>query len=360
MGVNTVSGAISRDRLGVVAPHEHILLDLSNQFNEPDEVSRKAVSYEKVQMKHLGLLRRNPLALRDNLIINDPELAEKEIMEFRKAGGGTIVDVTNLGLGRDPEALFGFSAATGLNIVMGSGYYYAATHPADMDGRSAEAIAEEIVADILTGVGYRKIKAGVIGEIAVSETMRPNERKVIKAAAMAQRRTGAGVQLHIFDWPVGGARYPLGLEAISIYDKAGGDLTKLSVNHMDVKMDVDMEYCLEVAKSGAYLEFDNFGHEFYVDIYERKFLPGPFETDINRVRAIRRLFDAGYADRILLSCDICHKNLLCAYGGWGYAHILNHIVPMFMDEGFNEDEIELMTKRNPANFLDSEKISPNS
>ena len=356
MGINTVRGRISKEQLGVAAPHEHILLDLSNQFNEPAEASKKVIAHEKVQMRHLGLLRRNPLALRDNLIINDAALAAREIMEFKKAGGGCIVDVTNLGLGRDPEALYGLSAETGLHIVMGSGYYYAATHPADMDQRSDAAIADEITGDFTVGVGYRKIKAGVIGEIAVSELMHPNEEKVIRAAAMAQRRTGAGVQLHIFDWPMGGARYPLGLEAIAIYTKAGGDPAKLSVNHMDVKMDIDMEYCLKVAKTGVYLEFDNFGHEFYVDITERQFLPGPFETDINRVRAIRKLADAGYAGRILLSCDICHKNLLREYGGWGYAHVLNHIVPMFIDEGFSANEIDLMLRRNPADFLDSDNV----
>jgi len=356
MGINTVAGRITKEQLGVVAPHEHILLDLSNQFNEPEEASRKEAAYQKVQMRNLGLLRRNPLALRDNLIINDSALAVREIMEFKKAGGGCIVDVTNLGLGRDPEALYGFSMETGLHIVMGSGYYYAATHPADMDSRSEEAIAEEIVRDVTDGVGFKKIKAGVIGEVAVSELMRPNEEKVIRAASMAQRRTGAGVQLHIFDWPMGGNKYPLGLEAIAIYEKAGGDLKKLSINHMDVKMDIDMDYCMEVAKAGVYLEFDNFGHEFYVDIPERKFLPGPFETDINRVRAIAKLVGAGYADRILLSCDICHKNLLCEYGGWGYAHVLNHIVPMFIDEGFGVDVIDLMIRKNPADFLDSELI----
>jgi phosphotriesterase-related protein len=356
MGINTVTGRIAKEQLGIAAPHEHILMDLSNQFNEPAEASKKDIAYQKVQMRYLGLLRRNPLALRDNLILNDSALASAEIKKYKEAGGGCIVDVTNLGLGRDPEGLFAISTETGLNIVMGSGYYYAATHPSDMDQRCEDGIADEIVNDIMTGVGFRKIKAGVIGEIAVSELMHPNEEKVIRAAAMAQRRTGAGVQLHIFDWPAGGNKYPLGLEAIAIYDKAGGDLTKLSVNHMDVKMDIDMDYCLAVAKTGVYLEFDNFGHDFYIDIPQRQFLPGPFETDINRVRAIRKLIDAGYAGRILLSCDICHKNLLCEYGGWGYAHVLNHIVPMFMDEGFSEDEIDLMVRRNPANFLDSDMI----
>ena len=356
MGINTVTGRIAKEELGVASPHEHILMDLSNQFREPSEASLKKIAYQEVRMRHLGLLRRNPLAMRDNLVMNDAALAAREVMEFKKAGGGCIVDVTNLGLGRDPEGLYGISMETGLKIVMGSGYYYAATHPDDMDSRCDADIADEIVRDIMEGVGFKKIKAGVIGEIAVSEVMYPNEEKVIRASAIAQRRTGVGVQLHIFNWPMCGNKVALGLEAIAIYEKAGGDPARLSVNHMDVKMDIDMDYCFDVAKKGVYLEFDNFGHEFYVDIPHRQFLPGPFETDINRVRAIRKLIDSGYGRRILIACDLCHKNLLCEYGGWGYAHVLQHIVPMFMDEGFTDDEIDMILRRNPADFLDSELI----
>ena len=54
-------------------------------------------------------------------------------MLFRRVGGQTVVDPTNASLSRDPLALARISRATGLNIVMGAGYYVAAAHPADMD-----------------------------------------------------------------------------------------------------------------------------------------------------------------------------------------------------------------------------------
>jgi len=356
VGIHTVTGRIEKDQLGIAAPHEHILIDMSNQFREPDKVPEKALAYEKIEMKHLGILSRNPHAMVDNLIINDVALAVNEVMEFKRAGGHTIVDVSNIGLGRDPEALYGISVETGVNIVMGSGYYYEAVYPDYVKDWTAEQIAEEIVNDITVGVGFRKIKAGVIGEVGVSELMQPNEDKSIKGMAIAQRKTGVGAHLHIFPWPVGGNTRPLGMEAIAIYEKAGGDIKKLSVNHMDVNLVTDMDYIMDVARTGAYLEFDNFGHEFYIDRFARRFVPGCFKTDLERVRIIRKLVDAGYADRILVSGDICHKNLLCAYGGWGYGHVLKHIIPMFMDEGFTDEEIDLIIRQNPADFLDSDKI----
>jgi phosphotriesterase-related protein len=203
----TVQGEVDAAKLGVIAPHEHLLLDLSNQFREPAEVSRKAVSHQKVGITNLGLLRRNPLALRDNLIINDVACAEAEAMQFKRAGGDTMADLTNIGLGRDVRALLGISRATGLNIIAGSGYYYHDTHPSDMGKRSVSKLAEEMARDITEGVDNTGIRAGVIGEIGISPAMHPHEKKVLQAAAKAQKQTGAGISVHIFPW-AGPGRLP--------------------------------------------------------------------------------------------------------------------------------------------------------
>ena len=58
-----------------------------------------------------------------------------------------------MSLARDPLALARISRATGLNIVMGAGYYVAAAHPVDMDRRSEDSIAREIVQDHLSERG---------------------------------------------------------------------------------------------------------------------------------------------------------------------------------------------------------------
>jgi len=55
--------------------------------------------------------------------LDNEELAIKEALMFGNNGGSTIVDLTNVGLARNPFALARISRATGLNIVMGSGYY---------------------------------------------------------------------------------------------------------------------------------------------------------------------------------------------------------------------------------------------
>ena len=354
MSVITVQGPINADELGITLPHEHIFLDLRNQYREPSEITRKSIGEQKVNINNLDILRRNPLAIKDNLVINDVKLAEEELFQFKKAGGDSIVDVTNIGLGRDPKALLGISRIVGINIITGCGYYYHDTHPEDMDEKTVEQIMNEMVTEISTGIDDTYIRAGVIGEIGISEEMHPNEEKVLAAAAKASAVTGVGIQLHIFPWNKRGG-YPLGLDALDILVSNGAKPKKIAINHVDVAIDINLDYCKEICKRGAYAQFDNFGHEFYVDKSERKFLPGPFATDVQRVDAMKKLIDLGFLSNILVSGDICHKSLLHRYGGWGYDHILTNIVPMMKDKGMTDKQINVLLKENPKNFLDTDK-----
>jgi phosphotriesterase-related protein len=352
MAVTTVQGRISADRLGVTTPHDHILIDLSNQYRDWPEISKSALAKEKVGLANIGILRRNPHALVDNLIIDDVRVAEEELIEFKRAGGDTIVDLSNIGLGRDPIALKRISRATGVNVICGCAYYYHDTHPKDMGTKTVADIKAEIVTDLTVGISGTGIKAGVIGEIGISpDVIHPDEAKVLKAAAEAQVETGVGIQVHIFPWTKNGAM-PLGLEALDVLAAAGADLRKVSIGHADVAMGINVDYCKEIARRGAYVEFDNFGHEFYINKPDRTFVPGPFATDVERICALKDLVDSGYVRKVLLATDICHKCLLHKYGGWGYDHILTNIVPMMLENGITEDQINVLMKENPQAFLD--------
>jgi len=351
MSVITVQGVMEADELGIVAPHEHILIDLRNQFREFSDVSRRALSEQQVGIGNLDILRRNPLAIRDNLVLDDLKLAQEEVSRFHRAGGDTIADVTNIGLGRDVIALRSVSRAVGLNIIAGCGYYYHDTHPPDMDERTVADIQQEMLTDIQIGIDGTGIRAGVIGEIGISEEIHPNEEKVLVAAAEAQAQTGVGIQVHIFPWNRSGG-FPLGLAVLDILERSGADLHKVAIGHADVAMDIKLDYCREIARRGAYVQFDNFGHEFYVDKRDRKFIPGPFARDTERVQAVKELLDSGFLSSVLVSTDICHKCLLHRYGGWGYDHILTNIVSMMSEYGITDQQIDVLLRDNPRDFLD--------
>jgi phosphotriesterase-related protein len=351
MSVTTVLGKIKAGQLGITAPHEHCLIDIRSQFRPFKDKAKNILANQKVGINNIDTLRRNPLAIKDNLLIDDVKNSIQELKRFKEVGGRTLVDVTSVGLKRKPKALRDISRATGVHIVAGCGYYYHETHPKNMGKKTVDDIKKEMVHDIEVGIDGTGIRAGIIGEIGISDTMHPDERKVLAAAAKAQEMTGVAISVHIFPWAKRG-RPPLGLEALKILLKNGACPGRVAIGHADVAIDINLAYCKEIARRGAYVEFDNFGHEFYVDKANRAFIPGPFATDVQRVIALKTLIDAGYGSRVLLSTDICHKNLLHRYGGWSYDHVITNIVSMMHEYKISDRQVHSLLIENPRNFLD--------
>src|SRR5258707_3184416 len=101
----------------------------------------------------------------------DEPLIVDELGAFRAAGGGTVVDLTLDGVGRDPEWLAGLARATGLHIVMGSGWYRGAHYPVEtlVDRRSVKSLADEIFRDATAGVRETGIRVRSISEIVTGK-----------------------------------------------------------------------------------------------------------------------------------------------------------------------------------------------
>src|SRR5919106_3992418 len=182
--VQTVLGPVSPEALGVTLPHEHLLIDFTVMFAEPVGASDKGRARAPVSLENLGWVRQHFNANLDNLRLLDEQVAQDEILLFKQAGGRTVVDPTPHSLARDPLALARIARGTGLNIVMGAGYYVAAAHPPDMDRRSVDDLARELVADVAVGVGDTGVRSGLIGEIGCTWPWTDNEKKVVRAAVI--------------------------------------------------------------------------------------------------------------------------------------------------------------------------------
>src|SRR5262245_15183633 len=118
--VQTVVGPISPDSLGPTMAHEHLLIDLTCLFLAPTEATEIFRANQPITLATLGWIRYNYFAHRENLVLLDEEAAVAELSHFKRAGGGAIVDVTPIGIGRDPLGLSRIARATGLNIIMGT------------------------------------------------------------------------------------------------------------------------------------------------------------------------------------------------------------------------------------------------
>lgn len=344
--VQTVTGEIRSDQLGITFPHEHLLFDLTCYFKMPEEATKRQLANAKVEISNLGEIRRNPLGNRDDAVNYDAELAARELMFLKRAGGNSIVDLTNNGLGRDPKAVRGISIQTGIQVVMGCGYYVASSHPPKLAEMSTEDITREIVSEVELGIGGTDIRAGIIGEIGTSWPMVPSEEKVLRAAARAQLKTKKTLNIHCYcgqSLPDVKAVHKL----LDIVEDEGVDPSRVILSHMDgVGLDIEVHDAL--AKRGAYLSYDCFGSEmFFENVWWE-----PRDTD--RIRAVKDMIKRKKVTKLLLSHDVCYKVHLRAYGGYGYDHILRNIVPMMLMQGVSQKDIDTMMVSNPSSALTGE------
>jgi phosphotriesterase-related protein len=339
--VQTVLGLIEPEELGITLPHEHLVSDGSAWFVEPREATEMQMAHAKVGMESLWWIRYHWFQNLDDLICTDEQEAVEEVLHFARAGGRSVVEMSNNGLGRDPLALARIARATGLNIVMGSGYYLAASLPKGFEDLSQEEITDEIVRDIAEGAGDTGIKAGFIGEIGGSWPLDPRERKSLLAAVDAQKLTGAYLNVHP------GQGEGAVLEQVEIMDKAGADLSRVCMDHMDRAVR-DPKNRFKILETGVTIEYDLFGREGY---YPRQQRLIDLPTDHQRINEIMELIEAGYLGQILISQDIWNKHQRRRYGGWGYDHILRNVVPAMRAKGMSQTEIDAILIENPKRML---------
>jgi len=344
--VQTVLGLVNPEDLGVTLPHEHLFIDhVSANFTEPSNASDKAMAHKLVNLETLHWLHYHTMENIDNMQLLDEQEAIDEAMLFKKAGGATIVDLSNVGAARNPKALARVSRATGINIIMGAGYYLSGSHPKDMSEKKDEEIVNEIVRDITEGVEDTQIRAGIIGEIGCSWPLLDNEKKSLLAAVRAQKLTGAPLNIH-----PGRKNNIAVLEIVKILENAGADLSRIVISHIDVRVRQHSAR-RELGKAGCYLEYDTFGWEGIapLSLYRNSDIDIP--NDTQRIYEILQLINEGFLNQILISQDICYKTRRARYGGKGYAHISNYIVPLMLSKGITDKQINTIMVKNPKNML---------
>jgi phosphotriesterase-related protein len=335
--VMTVLGPIAPEAMGITLMHEHLLIDSTTWWHSPASPSRMPLAYSLVSSAIYGELRMDPFVNLDNCRLDDVNVAIEEVQAFKALGGHTVVDPTCRGIGRDPAALQAVARATGLHIIMGTGFYLEPTHPPDVKVMSIQAIEDLITADV--GEGVEGVRAGIIGEIGVGGKFTPEEQKVLRGAARAQRATGVPLTVHLPGWARHGER------VLDLVAEEGGDLARTVLDHMNLSLD-DPDYQMSLADRGVYLEYDMIGMDYF---YADQQAQSP--CDEENARALHRLIDQGYIQRLLLSQDVCLKMMLTRHGGFGYGHILRHFVPRLRRHGVTDAQITTLLVENPRRLF---------
>ena len=256
--VMSVTGPVSADQLGITSIHEHIYLDLSRH------------------------------ARGQSSLLNNQELAYDELMMFKNAGGGTIVDQTTNGLRESDHDILPVKHAvavrdvaerTGLNIILGAGWYREPFYDRRLYRAKIDEIAEELVRDVNEGIDGTDVRAGVLGEIGSHFTwVSPVEERVFRAVARAHKQTGVTILTHTNAWSVG-------LDQMDILEAEGADLRRVVIGHS--QSHPYHEYHAEIVRRGAFVAFDGMGRG------------NGFEHQ-EHLRLIKQMVDGGLIEHVLL------------------------------------------------------------
>ena len=306
MPIQTVTGAISPEALGTTLMHEHTLCDLWEWGG----------GYEY------------------NGILDDEELQAEELARYREAGGTALVDVTTIGAGRNPAGMRRLAEATGLHLIMGSGWYRERVYPREVYELNANRLADRIVGEFADGADGMGVRPGIIGELGTERFhISPAEERVFRAGARAQRQIGAAITTHTTYFG------DLALEQVELLREEGVRPDRIVIGHVGERRDVGLE--LAIAKAGVYVQIDHVG---------RKPRSGA-QPEHQRARNVVAIARAGHLDQLLISMDICGKPALHWNGGHGYDYLLRTFVPLLQEEGLSEAEVRTILVDNPRRVL---------
>lgn len=300
VNVNTVLGQVAVEDLGFILPHEHILVD----------------TYD-VRRSSEGVLL-------------EIETMTNEVMDYKNFGGMTLVDQTTYGLHPDPTGLKRISEKTGVHIIAGTGFYHQQYYPDWLDDWSVKKIAKRMEGHITEGFPGTEIKAGIMGELGTHHReIKPNEKKVLQAAAIVQKETGIPIATHALFTEIG-------IEQLNILEEAGADLDITVIGHCDTNRDIN--YSRKLLQRGVSIAYDAVGQ---LDK----------QRDELRAATLATLISEGWIEKLLISCDIASRSRLVIHGGEGYKYLTTKFIPILKSAGITESDIKKLTHQNPQRFL---------
>jgi phosphotriesterase-related protein len=249
---------------------------------------------------------------------------------LKSLGCLTVVELSNIGMGRDVKRLAALAQSTEINIIAATGFYVQTWHPAWVADRSVDELAQLMINELEYGIDGTAIRAGIIGEVGTSkDAITQDEDKVMRAAARAHLRTGRPISTHT-------SFGNLPLQQIDILREELIPLQYVVIGHLDLAPNFDD--VIEVARRGAYVQFDTFGKEAY-------------QPESVRIARLVDLVERGYGNSLLVSCDISRNTYMKAYGGYGYDHFLRRVVPELKGRGLTDQILNTILVENPRRLL---------
>src|SRR5215471_10202992 len=319
--LNTVKGPIDSAQLGVTLMHEHVFV-LSTE----------------VMQNYPGPWGDEEKRVADAIV---------RLNELKAAGVDTIVDLTDIGLGRYIPRIKRIAEQTDLNIIVATGvytyndvpFYFHYQGPGTVLGGD-ELMVDMFVKDIEEGIADTGVKAAILKCATDMQGVTPGVERVLRAVAQAHRRTGVPISTHTH------AHTERGLEQQRIFLEEGVDLSRVVIGHSGDT--TDLEYLEELMAAGSYIGMDRFGIDTIL----------PFE---DRVDTVAKLCARGRADKMVLSHDAACFNdwlpeaaLPAVLPRWHFLHIHHDVIPALKQRGVTDEQLKAMLVDNPRKIFEAQ------
>jgi len=295
----TTLGPKNTDELGMILPHEHVFVDLRT-WDQP--------GYAQAEVSDVI------------------ELMAPEIARAQAAGVTAIGECSAIGVGRRADILKAVSEATGFPLVVPTGIYREPWIPDWAHAAGEEELREWMIGELQGEIEESGVQAGWIKLSAGDDGLTRSETKILRAAAAAGAATNAVIGSHTI-------RGRVVRDQLDIVEAAGYTLERFIWIHTQAEPDFDLH--LEMARRGAWIEYDGIG--------------GEEETDEDYLERILRVLDAGLGDRLMLSHDRGWYDPAQPGGGVPrpFTYISEQFLPQLRAAGVDEATIRQLTHTNP-------------
>lgn len=172
--IRTLNGDISAHQLGVTYSHDHIYCIPPYWAERQD----------------------------DDLLLDDPQASERELSDFREAGGRAIYDATAPDYGRQAAAVAAMAQRQQLHIIatagFNKGFLWSSKRPGSaqtfaewIEHSEIDELVEHVCREVTEGIEGTAHRAGVVKCGTGYNTISPLEEKTMEVIVRAQQRTNA-------------------------------------------------------------------------------------------------------------------------------------------------------------------------
>ncbi|MEJ5311103.1 MAG: esterase [Anaerolineae bacterium] len=294
----TTLGPKSMAEVGMILPHEHIFVDV----RPPQQVVDVKVEAADVVA-----------------------LMAPEVEKARAVGVTALVECSPVGVGRRVDLVRAVSEATQFPIVVPTGIYREPWIPAWAHAAREAELRDWMLAELQEQIDDTGVRAAWIKLSAGDEGITDCETKVLRAAAQAAAATNAIIGSHTI-------RGRVVRDQLAIIEAAGYTPERFIWIHTQAEPDFDLH--LEMARRGAWLEYDGIGNPAEDDIY---------------IERILRVLDAGFGHKLMLSHDRGWYDPAQPGGGTPrpFTYLSEHFLPKLRARGVDAATICQLTYTNP-------------